>query len=351
MIGLVGKAMRAVARRTIGWTATSPSSCCAAAGIALPTRPPRVIHEANSIARVPSRPWLIVYDASTHQDRVFSPWSCRGLHPGCRMHARALRSRCRRCSPPRAAATAARARPVACATPSPTTSDRRGDGQGPRDGLRPGAAGRRARRRRPATTIPASIRCGGDPGSSDLETSSTSTTRATELVALAPYHYAPDTHPPNPEMTARSHRGYAAPHRFAGRFSQAHRAATDQFSFCVALYEALYGERPQARLRRSGPASRRFKPLNAQGIAVPFWLREVVLRGQPSQPRRPLAVDEQLLAGWSGSPPWSAAPLRRRRGQQATGIRRCRATTVVSGIAGARQIPPRLPQPGAMPRA
>ena len=62
---------------------------------------------------------------------------------------------------------------------------------------------------------------------------------------------------------------------------------TDQFNFCVALYEALYGERPFPS--QSLPAlieavtfGRVREP--PQKASVPAWLRKVILRGLRPDP-------------------------------------------------------------------
>jgi eukaryotic-like serine/threonine-protein kinase len=72
---------------------------------------------------------------------------------------------------------------------------------------------------------------------------------------------------------------YMAPEQFFGTRAD---ARTDQFSFCVALYEALYGERPfagnsmLALTANVVQGSVREAPVGAK---VPPWIRKILLRG------------------------------------------------------------------------
>ncbi|HEX2164169.1 MAG TPA: serine/threonine-protein kinase, partial [Thermoanaerobaculia bacterium] len=65
--------------------------------------------------------------------------------------------------------------------------------------------------------------------------------------------------------------------------------ATDQFAFCVALWQALYGEHPFAG---GSPAETRARVLAGEvapapsGARVPAWLRAVLLRGLEVRPER-----------------------------------------------------------------
>ncbi len=88
---------------------------------------------------------------------------------------------------------------------------------------------------------------------------------------------------------------FMAPEQHLGRTAD---ARSDQFSFCVTLYEALYGEFPfegrgeeyaanvtQGRIRNPTP-----------GSDVPRWLRAILLRGLSVAPGDRFASMDQILA-------------------------------------------------------
>lgn len=87
--------------------------------------------------------------------------------------------------------------------------------------------------------------------------------------------------------------GYMAPEQWAGL---AMDARTDQFSFCVALFEALYGERPyadRAFVMDGGatPPLRRTRPEPDH----PRWLWEALVRGLAVDPAGRFASMDELL--------------------------------------------------------
>jgi tetratricopeptide (TPR) repeat protein/predicted Ser/Thr protein kinase len=88
---------------------------------------------------------------------------------------------------------------------------------------------------------------------------------------------------------------YMAPEQIRGIAAD---ARSDQFSFCVALYEALYGERPFAGKgpREIAESVARGVPREAPaGTKVPGWLRAVVLRGLKADPEERYPGMDDLL--------------------------------------------------------
>ncbi|MEM6989335.1 MAG: serine/threonine-protein kinase [Myxococcota bacterium] len=88
---------------------------------------------------------------------------------------------------------------------------------------------------------------------------------------------------------------YMAPELFDGGAAD---ALSDQYSFCVALYEALYGVRPFAGTTISAfiehALSMELTPPLA-GRVAPSWLRRVVLRGLSPDPGGRFASMDELL--------------------------------------------------------
>ena len=87
--------------------------------------------------------------------------------------------------------------------------------------------------------------------------------------------------------------------------------AADQFSFCVALWEGLYGERPFGGTNVTSVAMNvlegrvRPPPRDAQ---VPAWLRDVLIRGLSVAPSDRYASMDALLAELQRDPPQSSRP-------------------------------------------
>ena len=112
---------------------------------------------------------------------------------------------------------------------------------------------------------------------------------------------------PAPAPGAGGTPRYMAPEQHRGEPTD---ARADQFSFCVALYEALYGEPPFAgdgdELAAAVLAGELAAP--PAGAAVPAWLRRVLLRGLAVDPAARFASMDELLARLRRDP--AAAPPR-----------------------------------------
>jgi eukaryotic-like serine/threonine-protein kinase len=95
---------------------------------------------------------------------------------------------------------------------------------------------------------------------------------------------------------------YMSPEQLRGK---AAGTFSDQFSFCVALYRALYGEKPfdgedVAALAASVTAGRLRPPPKDKG--VPGWLRDVVMRGLATEPSARWPSMDALLAALERDP-------------------------------------------------
>ena len=111
---------------------------------------------------------------------------------------------------------------------------------------------------------------------------------------------------------------YIAPEQYDG---QPAHAKSDQFAFCVALYEGLYGERPftgqsQAELAAAVTTGTIRTPSRS---SVPAWLRAVVVCGLASDPAARWPSMAELLAALQRDP--------------TSRVRRRRALLVLAGIA------------------
>ncbi|MCP3139393.1 serine/threonine-protein kinase [Pyxidicoccus xibeiensis] len=114
---------------------------------------------------------------------------------------------------------------------------------------------------------------------------------------------------------------YLAPEALRGQRAD---ARSDEFSFCVALYEALFGARPfqGETLRELAEAVRQgqVRP-PAREAKVPTWVRRAVLRGLRAEPAERFPSMESLLV--------ALTPRPRRR------LARVVATATVTGVLGA----------------
>jgi eukaryotic-like serine/threonine-protein kinase len=122
---------------------------------------------------------------------------------------------------------------------------------------------------------------------------------------------------------------YMAPEQFLARPTD---ARTDQFSFCVALYEALYGERPFpsdsfSALLEAVVAGRVREP--TQKARVPAFLRKLLLRGLGADPASRYPSMRALLDTLAHD------PLRRRR---TVAVRLGIAVTALAAVVGTQRL-------------
>lgn len=95
---------------------------------------------------------------------------------------------------------------------------------------------------------------------------------------------------------------YMAPEQHLG---EATDARSDQFSYCVALYESLYGERPfdgdTVKSLATSIVHGRVAP-EPTGTAIPSWIRQVIVRGLSVDPVHRYPTMNDLLAALRDDP-------------------------------------------------
>jgi eukaryotic-like serine/threonine-protein kinase len=120
---------------------------------------------------------------------------------------------------------------------------------------------------------------------------------------------------------------YMAPEQLVGAKAD---VASDQFAFCVTLYEALFGRRPFPGTSRSELLDAMSRPLEIPRTKTPRWLTDVLARGLASDPpdrhASMGALLDRLRRGGSAA--------RRRRWSAAGVVVVCGA--VVAGVASDR---------------
>ncbi|MEM9457720.1 MAG: serine/threonine-protein kinase [Myxococcota bacterium] len=104
---------------------------------------------------------------------------------------------------------------------------------------------------------------------------------------------------------------YMSPEQLRAEICDAH---SDQYSFCLSLFEALYGERPRVGCSRSELTESMRHLGEAASSEVPRWLGRVLLRGLESKPgaRWPsiMALLEALQRPRRrGGQPWLTRPM------------------------------------------
>ncbi|MBZ4416485.1 serine/threonine-protein kinase [Myxococcus sp. RHSTA-1-4] len=96
---------------------------------------------------------------------------------------------------------------------------------------------------------------------------------------------------------------YMAPEQTRGELSD---ARSDQYSYCVALHEALYGKRPSPPAQANGTGGEEVKrasgPRPPRDSGVPAWVHRAILQGLSESPEARHASMDVLLRRLSAAP-------------------------------------------------
>ena len=92
---------------------------------------------------------------------------------------------------------------------------------------------------------------------------------------------------------------YMAPEQLHGQSAD---ERSDQFAFCVALYEGLYGERPFAGSTLDALAASIAAGAVPRDARVPAWVRRAVLRGLRAEPRERWPSMDALISALAQNP-------------------------------------------------
>jgi serine/threonine protein kinase/tetratricopeptide (TPR) repeat protein len=156
----------------------------------------------------------------------------------------------------------------------------------------------------------------GTPQTLDRTPSKAALPNAAQAVAEASSDATPPTPPPslpsNPSSkplhsevtetgTILGTPGYMAPEQYMGQRTD---ARSDQFSFCISLFEGLYGVRPFAGkdLDEVADAVLGAKMVRVPEGGVPPWVRRLVTRGLSTDPTARFASLDELLEALSHDP-------------------------------------------------